>query len=186
MLQDFFKSQVQSKDNGPAEDVVDIGNGLTVRRPPLARTQTQVLGGTDFAKAVEDIFTKVPELRGRVRSIQQGPNLSLINWLGDRNNILDELGSKAERFGPEQFKHLNLTGLTDSDDTSSIAVNPRLDRDTLPLTLGHELGHAVGVEHGPVMEDLHQRLKPVFNVDERWSDNNIMADPMKTLRERKK
>jgi hypothetical protein len=36
------------------------------------------------------------------------------------------------------------------------------------------------------MEDLHQRLKPVFNVDERWSDNNIMADPMKTLRERKK
>lgn len=125
---------------------------MHVMKPPMSRTQTEVLGGTDFARGVDRLMTDVPELRGRVPRIQHGPT----------DAVTEEL---APHLKPHQYPGTNLAGMYDHQ-KRDISINPYLDPadDARPeaqftTTVGHEIGHGMNVQHGPVMDGLHELLK---------------------------
>lgn len=161
-----------------------------VSRAPMFRPQTEVRGGQNFANYVEDFFNKVPEMRGRAKMIQHGPTLGSINELGESG------------LNPLDFNDTNLNGIY-SRSRNEIGINPALvdngwefsdgsgDRYfSLPRTIAHEMGHAGGMGHGPMMklveaiaEGGDPRLKqPALHaLDTPWDTlPTIAAGPAKT------
>lgn len=122
---------------------------MRVMRPPMFRTPTQVLGGSEFANDVERLLTDVPELRGRVKTIQHGPTSAA-------------LGNLAEsKFGPQDFGRTNLMGIYDPHQ-NDVGINPSLNSSLEPLnttTIGHEIGHSMGLYDNEKMDAFEKLIE---------------------------
>lgn len=131
---------------------VDPGGELPlVRRPGLFRTPTEVIGGTDFARAVDRLTTDVPDLKGRMKKIVHG-------WTPGVMEVLDR-----RKIPVESFPSTNLMGLHSLTERE-IAVNPSQDasRSDFQTTLGHEFGHGLGIKHGPYLDALEAFLRDAY------------------------
>lgn len=133
--------------------IVDLGPDLPrVPHPGLFRPHTEVRGDSDFAQTVDSLFRAVPDLQGRVKTIQRGPTQAAVEALA------------ASGFGPELFGGSNLLGIYDPT-RSEIGITPSGDyEDSMGHfgTVGHELGHAIDIGHGPAMDDLETALQNAY------------------------
>lgn len=103
-----------------------------------------VLGGPpEVSQLFQELLRRVPSLKGQIKSVQYGPNASVIQ---DFNESEDMGGQK---FLAQDFDKTSTRGLFDPVGRT-IALNPRLA--TIPTasegTLVHEMAHAAGHGHG--------------------------------------
>jgi hypothetical protein len=127
----------------------DVGADLPpVNHPPLFRPPTEVVGGTEFARGVNQYLNEFPDLQGRATKITHGPNAGVIEMLLD------------SRLSPYDYFDSSLMGTTNRI-SNAVTLNPSLIPNTgdFDETLGHELGHVAGFHEGRAMEDLEQRAR---------------------------
>ena len=118
----------------PRKYYQDLGDNLPeVESPGIFRRYPEVVGNSDFARAVDRIITFAPELRGRARRVLQGPSYGVINKL---------LSNENPKFNAYDYENSNLAGMYTPDKT--ISINPREKGRDLTETLVHELSHSVG------------------------------------------
>lgn len=146
--------------------MVYMGSELPpVSRAPMYRPQTEVLGGTDFAKDVDRVLSDVPEMRGRTTQIRNNPTDSVFGML------------RRSGFRDDEYGETNLFGSTNIKD-KRVTINPTLHGQrffndpelgetrawygkesgkppgTFEGTLAHEMSHVSDAPHGPVLDEI--------------------------------
>ena len=125
--------------------------------PPAFRPEPVVVG-TELARAVQRLLNIAPELRGRIKSVIQGPTNA---------SITDMINSDLP---PDEFENTNLLGITDQrpKHVGEIGISPKLDNTdptahaySLDDALAHEFAHIAGFsEAGAQMAGKRFRGQP--------------------------
>ena len=171
-----------------------------VSLPPMSRPQTQVVGGTHFARDVDRLLTDIPEMRGRSPEIRNSPTDAVFATL------------RQSKFGDNDYAKTNLQGSTDLVG-NRVTINPNLfgpsmakdwtsDAHTGPTrqyyideydsgpgtfmgTLAHEMGHVSGLGHGDKeIHDLGFQAKSIYGKPSA-PPRDILADLAKAFEKRK-
>jgi hypothetical protein len=106
---------------------------------PAFRKYPDVRGGTEFARMVDALLKRIPEIRGISSVITHGP---------DANSIEDMIDSKLR---PDLFEDSTLLGVADlgaSPGKKRIAISPGIRGEVAMSTLGHEISHNAGFKEG--------------------------------------
>ena len=127
--------------NRPPEGLkgTPLGGGLPdlPPSPSWTRPEPKVFGGgQEVGRAVSEMFTKLPELRGQVPKVSYGP---------DAGTMYEMVRSKLPI---DAFAESNLLGGTDTRN-NAIALRPDLKGKQLKDVLRHELAHVAGYEETP-------------------------------------
>lgn len=137
--QTFFPLGNRHK-NVPAGDEAEVEGMPPIRPAPPWRTPPTVIGSPEFVKATGQFMDLAPELKGRIKSVQQYPTSGVFKSLLDSDMDFRDYDSST------------LLGQFDTD-TKRIFVNPMLGESVyrnhpMEKTILHELGHVSGIHHG--------------------------------------
>jgi hypothetical protein len=109
---------------------IDEDQSIMVPHPPQWQPYPVVMGSKNLANTVDQVLSFAPALQGRIKHVQYGPNLDVLNEIAN-----DQEKDPTQHFLGHEFGDTNLLGLTGVR-SKNIALNPTLsDQESLQQLL---------------------------------------------------
>lgn len=166
-LPNYEELDVPSPEQDPYDKALGI-KAIRMHTPRPPQFQPEPLVDPSLAPDFNQIRKYAPDIQGLVHSVKIGPTTDMMRYVDASNKLYNT------RWKPQDVQSLSLLGISNPR-TGNISINTNSqdtpgvdDQDYSKIaTLGHELAHVMGREHGVGPEEIEDlirqlRIKGVF------------------------